>query len=87
MSCSPGEAPALHSAVDRLAAVAGVARPRLYLLADGYPRALPGAARRAAPHSRCRGLLGVATPAELEGIVAHELAHLRNRDCSSRRLR
>ena len=26
------------------------------------------------------GLLGVATPAELEGIIAHELAHLRNRD-------
>jgi len=77
-----GEAPALHSAVDRLAAVAGVARPRLYLLADGYPRALSGGrgAQGGAALAVSTGLLGVATPAELEGIVAHELAHLRNRD-------
>ena len=35
-----GEAPALHSTVARLASVAGVVKPRLYLLPDGYPRAL-----------------------------------------------
>jgi heat shock protein HtpX len=77
-----GEAPALHSTVDRLAAVAGVRRPRLYLLADGYPRALSGGrgAQGGAALAVSTGLLGVATPAELEGIVAHELAHLRNRD-------
>ena len=44
-------------------------------------RSRPAAARTAARPSPSRsGLLGVATPAELEGIVAHELAHLRNRD-------
>jgi heat shock protein HtpX len=78
----PGEAPALHAAVDKLSARAGVARPRLYLLPDGYPRALAAGrgAQGGAGLAVSTGLLGVATPAELEGIVAHELAHLRNRD-------
>jgi heat shock protein HtpX len=76
------EAPALHSAVERLSERAGVARPRLYLLADGYPRAaLAGrGAQGGAALAVSAGLLHVATPAELEGIVAHELAHLRHRD-------
>src|SRR5215471_18127938 len=34
------EAPLVHSTVERLAAVARVAKPRLYLIADGFPRAL-----------------------------------------------
>jgi heat shock protein HtpX len=34
------EAPALHSTVERLAALAGLTKPRLYLMADGLPRAL-----------------------------------------------
>jgi heat shock protein HtpX len=78
----PGEAPALHSAVETLSGRAAVIRPRLYLLADGYPRALI-AGRGAGGGSALAvsvGLLAVATPAELEGIVAHELAHLRRRD-------
>jgi heat shock protein HtpX len=77
-----GEAPALHSTVERLAARAGVVKPRLYVLADSYPRAL-SAGRGAGGGSGLAisvGLLGVASPAELEGIVAHELAHLRHRD-------
>jgi heat shock protein HtpX len=77
-----GEAPALHSTIDRLALRAGVVRPKLYVLADGYPRALSGG-RGAGGGSGIAlsvGLVGVASPAELEGIVAHELAHLRHRD-------
>jgi heat shock protein HtpX len=78
----PAEAPALHSTVERLASRAGVVKPKLYVLRDGYPRAL-SAGRGAGGGSALAvsvGLLGVASPAELEGIVAHELAHLRNRD-------
>jgi heat shock protein HtpX len=77
-----GEAPALHSTVERLAARAGVLKPKLYVLADGYPRAL-SSGRGAGGGSGLAlsvGLMGVASPAELEGIVAHELAHLRHRD-------
>ncbi len=78
----PGEAPALHSTVERLASRAHVVKPRLYVLRDGYPRALSGG-RGAGGGSALAlsvGLIGVASPAELEGIVAHELAHLRHRD-------
>jgi heat shock protein HtpX len=77
-----GEAPALHSTVERLAARTGVLKPKLYVLPDGYPRAL-SSGRGAGGGSGLAisvGLMGVASPAELEGIVAHELAHLRHRD-------
>jgi heat shock protein HtpX len=77
-----GEAPAVFSTVDRLASQARVVKPRLYVLPDSYPRAL-SAGRGAGGGSGLAvsvGLLGVASPAELEGIIAHEIAHLRNRD-------
>jgi len=76
------EAPVLHSTVERLSLRAGVVRPRLYVLADGYPRAL-SSGRGAGGGSGIAlsvGLMGVASPAELEGIFAHEIAHIRNRD-------
>jgi heat shock protein HtpX len=78
----PAEAPALHSTVERLASRASVIKPKLYVLPDGYPRAL-SAGRGASGGSALAlsvGLMGVASPAELEGVIAHELAHLRNRD-------
>jgi len=78
----PAEAPALHSTLLGLSAKAGVVAPRLYLIPDGYPRALSAGrgARGGAAIAISSGLLSFASPAELEGIVAHELAHLRNRD-------
>src|SRR5919198_4194930 len=77
----PGEAPAVHSTVERLAALAGLPKPKLYLLRDGYPRALTaGRGPRGAAIAVSSGLLGAATPAELEGVLAHELAHIRDRD-------
>ncbi len=77
-----GEAPALHSTLERLAVQAGVIKPKLYVLADGYPRAL-SSGRGAGGGSAIAisvGLLGVASPAELEGVLAHELAHIKHRD-------
>jgi heat shock protein HtpX len=77
-----GEAPALHSTVERLSGRAGVIKPRLYVLGDSYPRALSAGrgAGGGAAFAVSVGLVGVASPAELEGIVAHELAHLSHRD-------
>jgi heat shock protein HtpX len=76
-----GEAPALHATVGRLAAVAGVPKPRLYLLTDGHPRALSaGRGPRGTVIALSQGLLAAAPPAELEGVLAHELAHSRRRD-------
>jgi heat shock protein HtpX len=76
-----GEAPLLHSTVERLSLAARVAKPKLYVIPDGFPRAL-SAGR--GPHSTAivvsTGLLQALPPAELEGVIAHELAHARNRD-------
>jgi heat shock protein HtpX len=77
----PGEAPLLHSSVERLAARAGVVKPRLYVISDGFPRAL--SAGRGAMHSALAvstGMLGWAAPAEVDGLLAHEVAHVKNRD-------
>jgi heat shock protein HtpX len=75
------EAPGLHSTVERLAVRAGVTKPRLYLIPDGLPRALAaGRGPRGSAVAVSTGLLSAATPAELEAVLAHELAHVRHRD-------
>jgi heat shock protein HtpX len=77
----PGEAPLLHSSVERLAARAGVMKPRLYVIPDGFPRAL--SAGRGVMHSALAvstGVLGWTAPAEVDGLLAHEVAHVKNRD-------
>jgi heat shock protein HtpX len=76
-----GEAPAVHASVAGLAGLAGLPKPRLYLLPDGFPRALAaGRGPRGGAIAVSSGLLAAAPPAELEGVLAHELAHIRNRD-------
>lgn len=75
------EAPLLHSTVERLAIAARVERPKLYLLPDGHPRALSvGRGASSSGLALSQGLITMATPAELEGVIAHELAHARHRD-------
>jgi heat shock protein HtpX len=77
------EGPLLHTTVERLAMAAGVARPKLYVIPDGFPRSL--AVGRGAGDfgiAVSEGLLTALPPAELEGVLAHELAHGRHRDVS-----
>jgi heat shock protein HtpX len=74
------EATRFASTVDRLAARARVPRPRLYLIPDGYPRALSAGRGRGQTIAVSTGLLTALTPAELEGVFAHELAHAQRRD-------
>jgi heat shock protein HtpX len=75
------EAPLLHSTVERLAAVARVSKPRLYLMPDGLPRALVvGRGPRGSTLAVSAGLVSACPPAELEGVLAHELSHVRHRD-------
>jgi len=77
------EAPLLHTTAERLASAAGVPRPRLYILPGGYPRALSvGRGAADACVGLSEGILTLTTPAELEGVLAHELAHARHRDLS-----
>lgn len=75
------EHPGLRSTVERLAATMRLARPRLYLLPEGLPRAVvvgrgPGGSALAVNHA----LLTALRAEELEALLAHELAHVRSRD-------
>jgi heat shock protein HtpX len=75
------EAPLVHSTLARLAAQAKVVKPKLYVMRDGHPRSLAaGRGLRGSAIAVSRGLLAAAPPAELEGVLAHELAHVRRRD-------
>jgi heat shock protein HtpX len=75
------EAPAVRLALERLARRAGVVAPRLYLIADPFPRALStGRGVTASTVVLSSGLLASASPAEIEGVLAHELAHVARRD-------
>ena len=76
-----GEAPLLHSSVERLAARAGIAKPRLYLVPSGLPiAAATGRGVRSSAVAVSTGCIAACTPAELEGVLAHELAHVRLHD-------
>jgi heat shock protein HtpX len=75
------EAPLVRSALERLARRAGVVPPRLYLITDPFPRALStGRGATASTVVLSSGLIASASPAELEGILAHEVAHVARRD-------
>src|ERR1700756_4153661 len=76
-----GEAPLLHSTVERLASRAGIAKPRLYLIPDGLPiAAATGRGVRSSSLAVATGCAPAGTPAELEGVLAHEIAHVRLHD-------
>jgi heat shock protein HtpX len=76
-----GEAPLLHSTVERLAARAGIAKPRLYLIPDGLPTAAAtGRGARSSAVAMSTGCIAACAPAELEGVLAHEIAHVRLHD-------
>jgi heat shock protein HtpX len=71
----------LHTTVERLATRAGVARPRLYILEDGHPRALAvGRGASGSALALSQGLVAALPPAELEGVLGHELAKIKHRD-------
>jgi heat shock protein HtpX len=75
------EDPLLKSSVDRLAAGMRVSPPKIYLLDDLFPRAFAvGRGPRSSTIAVSTGLIGALPPDELGGVLAHELAHVRNRD-------
>jgi heat shock protein HtpX len=75
------EAPAVRAALERLARRAGIVPPRLYLITDPFPRALAtGRGVTASTVVLSSGLVAAASPAEIEGVLAHEVAHVARRD-------
>jgi heat shock protein HtpX len=75
------EAPAVRSSLERLARRAGVVVPKLYLVNDPFPRSLAaGRGATGAAVVLSTGLIASASPAEIEGVLAHEVAHVARRD-------
>jgi heat shock protein HtpX len=78
---TPQEAPMLHQLADRLAQQYGVPKPRVYVSPDPSPNAF--ATGRNPKHAAIcvnEGLIRILNPEELYGVLAHEFAHVRNRD-------
>ena len=78
---SPAEAPMLHRLADRLAIQYRVPKPGVYVSPDPTPNAF--ATGRSPSHAAIcvnQGLLQILEEEELYGVLAHEFAHVRNRD-------
>ncbi len=77
----PEEAPRLHAITDRLVAHAGLPKPKLYVLPDPSPNAFAtGRNPSHAAIAATTGILEAMNDEELEGVIAHELGHIKNRD-------
>ncbi len=78
---TPEQAPELHAMVDRLCAMADLPKPRVAVIPSDVPNAF--ATGRNPKHSAVavtRGLWDRLEPREIEGVLAHELSHVANRD-------
>jgi heat shock protein HtpX len=75
------EAPRLHAAVAALSQRAGIPKPQLYLIPSEQPNAFAtGRNPERSAVAVTQGLLAQMPPEQVEAVVAHELAHIRNRD-------
>jgi heat shock protein HtpX len=79
----PDEAPELHAIVERLCVLADLPRPEIVIEPEDQPNSwLVGLRRGRARLHVTRGLLELLSPAELEAVIGHELAHLAHRDAA-----
>jgi len=77
----PGDARQLYAMVERCARNAGIPTPRVYTIPTEMPNAF--ATGRDPQHGAVaitEGLLALLQPDEVEGVIAHEVAHIKNRD-------
>ena len=78
---APGEEPQLRNIVETLSIGLGIAPPKIYLIDDTAPNAFAtGRDPKHASIAVTRGLLDKLDRTELEGVIAHELSHVVNRD-------
>jgi heat shock protein HtpX len=67
--------------VENLSITAGLPMPKIYIIDDPSPNAFAtGRDKEHAAVAATTGLLGMMTKTELEGVIAHELSHIGNRD-------
>src|ERR1700674_3774975 len=75
------EVPRLYTVMERLAAKANIPVPKLYVIPEAAPNAFAtGRNPRHASVAATEGLLQLMNDDELEGVIAHELSHVRNYD-------
>jgi heat shock protein HtpX len=78
---SPAEEPELHGIIERLCVQADLPKPRVCVMETPMPNAFAmGRSRKSTTVCATRGILELLSPAELEGVMAHELTHVINRD-------
>ena len=75
------QAPALYEILERLTARAGIPMPRVYVLPEEAPNAFAtGRDPQHAAVAVTHGIMRILNAEELEGVLAHELSHVKNRD-------
>jgi heat shock protein HtpX len=78
---SPQQAPELHAMIERLCVQADIPKPTVAVARTSMPNAFAmGRSKKTATVCVTTGIMEILSPAELEGVLAHELAHIRHRD-------
>jgi heat shock protein HtpX len=78
---SPQEAPEFHAMIERLCLQADLPKPRVGIAQTPMPNAFAlGRSPKNATVCATTGIMELLSPAELEGVMAHELTHVANRD-------
>src|SRR3954452_6321974 len=78
---TPEQAPELHAMIERLCVQADLPKPRVAVAQTAMPNAFAlGRSPKSATVCATTGIMDLLSPAELEGVLAHELTHVQNRD-------
>jgi heat shock protein HtpX len=78
---TPDQAPELHAMIERLCVQADLPKPKVAVAESRQPNAFAlGRSPKSATVCTTTGILQLLSPAELEGVLAHELTHVANRD-------
>jgi heat shock protein HtpX len=78
---TPAEAPELHAMIERLCIQADLPKPKVAVADNRMPNAFAlGRGPKSATVCATTGIMELLSPAELEGVMAHELTHIGNRD-------
>jgi heat shock protein HtpX len=78
---TPQQAPELHAMIERLCVQADLPKPRIAVMESSMPNAFAmGRSKKHATVCATTGIMELLSPAELEGVMAHELSHVLNRD-------
>jgi heat shock protein HtpX len=78
---TPEEAPGLHAMIERLCIQADLPKPKIAVADTSVPNAFAmGRSQKSATVCATTGIMRTLSPSELEGVMAHELTHVKNRD-------